>query len=311
MTAFRAPANPVRSNLPPKLTPRTLLPPFIDVTDPAGPPPGLAKAVVAIGNFDGLHRGHRAVLSRAKALALRLGRTCALLTFEPHPADVFAGEPVIFRLTPHDAKAAHLAELGLEGMIVLTFDRALAALDAEAFVRDILVGRLDIAGAVVGYDFHFGAKRVGSPAFLREAGAQTASRSISSSASWRTLTARSTRCPPHRRARRWNVATSKPRRGSSAIHGLSRERSCMAARSAATSASRPPTSRLIPRAACDTASMPYACAIDGVTRDGVASFGTRPVFDDGPPLLEVHLLDFAGDLYDKAVEVAFVGLHSR
>ena len=148
---------------------------FAIVHDPAGPRElegsvGLAGAVVAIGNFDGVHRGHKAVIARAKALAGRLGRPAAALTFEPHPADFFAGRSVIFRLTPERAKALTLARLGLDGMIVLTFDAGLAGLSAERFVADILVARLGVSGVVIGYDFHFGKGRQGSPAFLVEAG---------------------------------------------------------------------------------------------------------------------------------------------
>ena len=95
---------------------------FLLSVDPQRPPEGLAGAVVAIGNFDGVHRGHRAVIARAKALARRLGRPCAVLTFEPHPADYFGAARTIFRLTSRDAKAHRLAELGLDGMFVLTFD---------------------------------------------------------------------------------------------------------------------------------------------------------------------------------------------
>ena len=79
---------------------------FIVARDPLTPPAGLVGAVAAIGNFDGLHRGHRGVVARAQSLAKKIGRPCVLLTFEPHPADVFAGRPVIFRLTPPEAKAA-------------------------------------------------------------------------------------------------------------------------------------------------------------------------------------------------------------
>ena len=139
---------------------------FILSVDPQAPPPDLAGAVVAIGNFDGVHRGHRAVICRARALAKKLGRPCAVLTFEPHPADFFAGVPTIFRLTSRDAKAHRLRELGLNGMFVLSFDAALAGLDAEGFLKDILLRRLGATGVVVGYDFHFGAKRFGDAGFL-------------------------------------------------------------------------------------------------------------------------------------------------
>ena len=102
--------------------------PFLVATDPESPPPGLGSSVVAIGNFDGVHRGHQAGIGHAKALADELGRPCAVLTFEPHPADVFAGRPTIFRLTPLPAKALALSRLGtVDGMFVRSFDRSFAA----------------------------------------------------------------------------------------------------------------------------------------------------------------------------------------
>ncbi len=144
--------------------------PFAVLRDPASLPPELARPVVALGNFDGVHRGHSAVIGKARELAQRMGRPCAVLTFEPHPADFFAGRTVVFRLTPEPEKALVMQRIGLDGLIVLSFSRELAALEAEKFVAEILVGRLDIAAAVVGYDFHFGKARAGSPDFLREAG---------------------------------------------------------------------------------------------------------------------------------------------
>lgn len=295
----------------------TALRAFIDVTDPGTPPVGLERAVVAIGNFDGLHRGHRAVLARAKALAGKLGRPCALLTFEPHPADYFTGESVIFRLTPREAKAAFLARLGLDGMIVLAFDRAFATLSAEEFVTDVLVRRLHIAAAVVGYDFHFGAKRAGTPEFLRDAGAsygfaveiveritQDAGGSLDAVSSTATREA----------LERGDVETAAALLGHAwfvdgeVLHGrkVGRELGF-------------PTANIALDPSCRLRHGVYAvrCTIDGVTKDGVstdsilkdgvASFGTRPVFDNGPPLLEVYLFDFSGDLYGQVMEVAFVG----
>jgi len=140
--------------------------------DPKGPPTGLKGAVLAIGNFDGAHLGHRAVIERTQQLAAELAAPSAILTFEPHPADFFAGRPVAFRLTPQAAKARALEAFGLDGAVVLTFDAKLAALSAEAFVSQVLVGRLGVAAVVIGRDFHFGKGRAGSPAFLKEAGAR-------------------------------------------------------------------------------------------------------------------------------------------
>jgi riboflavin kinase/FMN adenylyltransferase len=103
-------------------------------------------SVLAIGNFDGVHRGHQAVLRTATAEAERLGTRSIMLTLEPHPRAFFSGRP-LFRLTPPTLKAALAAALGLDGTLVLTFDRALAQMPAEAFVRDVLVERLDIRAA--------------------------------------------------------------------------------------------------------------------------------------------------------------------
>ena len=130
----------------------------------------LDRPVVAIGNFDGLHRGHGVVLARARSLAARLGRPAAVLTFEPHPLDYFAGRPRVFRLTTAAEKAMAVAFLGMDGTLVLRFDRAAAALTAEDFVQTVLIEQVGVSGVVAGEDFHFGAGRQGSAASLRQAG---------------------------------------------------------------------------------------------------------------------------------------------
>ena len=110
---------------------------FVVARDPVRPPAGLEGAVYAVGNFDGLHLGHQAVISRAVSLARARRGPSALLTFEPHPADFFAGRPVAFHLTPVDIKASLCARLGMSGVVVLTFDAGLAGLPAEEFVDKI------------------------------------------------------------------------------------------------------------------------------------------------------------------------------
>src|ERR1700728_507273 len=138
---------------------------FLVVRDSA-PGDALRGAVVAIGNFDGVHRGHRAVIGAALQKARALGRPAAVLTFEPHPRSFFnPGEP-LFRLTDEGAKLRLLASTGLDGAIVLTFDVALARLTADEFVKRILVERFAVGGAVIGFNFHFGKNRAGSPDFL-------------------------------------------------------------------------------------------------------------------------------------------------
>jgi riboflavin kinase/FMN adenylyltransferase len=128
---------------------------FLVVRDTA-PDGALRGAIVAMGNFDGVHRGHQAVIAAAEERAKGLGKPAAVLTFEPHPRVFFHPQEPLFRLTDESAKLRLLASTGLDGAIVLTFDAALASLTADQFVADILVGRFGISGAVIGFNFHFG-----------------------------------------------------------------------------------------------------------------------------------------------------------
>jgi riboflavin kinase/FMN adenylyltransferase len=280
---------------------------FVSARDPLTPPAGLEGAVYAIGNFDGMHRGHRAVIEQARELARRLGRPCAALTFEPHPVDFFAGRSVIFRLTPEHAKSRLMRKAGLDGMVVMSFGEEIARREPEAFVADVLVARLGLAGAVVGYDFHFGKARAGTPAFLAGAGLRhgfqvdvvpkvSADPDGSSEAVHSAATREALEAGDVERARRllgydWFVTGE-------VIHGRKLGRTLGF-----------PTANLALDPSCRLAYGIYAVrlCVDGVQHNGVASFGRRPTFDNGPPLLEVFLFDFSGDIYGKRVEVAFIG----
>jgi riboflavin kinase/FMN adenylyltransferase len=280
---------------------------FVDCKDPLEPPPGLEGAVVALGNFDGLHRGHVGVVVRAQALAKRLGKPCAVLTFEPHPADYFAGRSVIFRLTPPLAKAALLKKLGVDGMITLTFDAAFAALPAEAFTADILAKRLGVSAVVAGYDFGFGKGRRGDPAFLRSEGARLGFAveiveriSRDEAGSLDAVSSTATR----EALERGDVELARRLLGRPYViegevgHGEKRGRLLGF-----------PTANIALDPSNRLRYGVYAVTLEaqGVIHCGAASFGRRPTFDDGPPLLEVFVLDFAGDLYGETVEVAFYG----
>lgn len=261
----------------------------------------LAGAVAAIGNFDGLHLGHRAVLRRAHDLAVSLRSPAVLLTFEPHPRAFFRPEAPVFRLTPASLKRAITQRLGLDGLIEIPFDAGLAATGAGAFVRDVLVGRLGLRGVVVGHDFHFGRGREGSPAFIREEGEKAGlvvevipplmigDVPVSSSGIRTALEAGDVETAARLTGSRWLV------RGI-VQHGDKRGRTLGY-----------PTANIRLSTDCRLAHGIYAVriAIDGVVRDAVASYGRRPTFDDGAPLLEVFVFDFSGSLYDKTVDVEF------
>ncbi len=287
-------------------SPVPAFPRFVVAVDPEAPPSGLEGAVVAIGNFDGVHRGHVAVLKRAEEVAARLGRPCAVLTFEPHPADFFFHTDTIFRLTPQETKAVALARVGLDGMIVLTFDARLAALPAEDFVRDILVRRLGVGGVVAGYDFHFGKGRAGTLAFLVEAGRRygfaveiVARIAADSSGSIAPASSTETR----RALEAGDVERAQTLLGhpyfviAEVVHGEKRGRDLGY-----------PTANLRLHHSVRLRHGIYAVRvrIGASWFGGVASFGTRPTFDNGAPLLEVFIFDFSDSLYGETLEVAFV-----
>jgi riboflavin kinase / FMN adenylyltransferase len=262
----------------------------------------LKGAVVALGNFDGVHRGHRQVIATALARARALGRPAAALTFEPHPRAFFRPDEPLFRLTDETNKLRLFAATGLDGAIVMTFDQTLARLTAQAFVDRILVDRLAVAGAAVGFNFHFGKDRGGSPAFLAEEGARRGiavdvvpvfshnGRPVSSG-------------PIRDALAQGDVAQAAELLGypwfmtGTVIAGDKRGR-----------ALGYPTANLAVDPACRLRHGIYAVrvGIGEARHDGVASFGRRPMFATPAPLLEVFLFDFSGDLYGQPLDVAFI-----
>ena len=144
--------------------------PFQRLPGDAPLPAELRGGVVAIGNFDGVHRGHQAVLERAREEAERRGAPALVLTFEPHPRTVFRPDVPLFLITPPPMKARLVAELGFDAIVEQAFTREFASQSAEEFVGDILERNLGISHAVTGFDFHFGKDRRGGPAFLMASG---------------------------------------------------------------------------------------------------------------------------------------------
>ena len=274
---------------------------FLVVRDTA-PEGVLHGAVVAMGNFDGVHRGHQAVIASAQERAKALSKPAAVLTFEPHPRTFFVpGEP-LFRLTDEAAKLRLLASTGLDGAIVLTFNAALASLTADEFVERILVGRFGISGAVIGFNFHFGKNRAGSPDFLAAQGRKLGftvdvispfeinSRPVSSGPIREALAAGRLEDAATLLGFPWFISGE-------VIHGDKRGRELGF-----------PTANLSLDAACGLRHGVYAVRVAVGERlyDGVANFGRRPMFDSGVVLLEVFLFDFSGDLYGQRIDVAFI-----
>lgn len=267
-------------------------------------PPALAGGVVAVGNFDGMHGGHRALLDLAKGEAAARGVPALALTFEPHPRTVFRPNAPVFRLTPLAAKARLLAALGLDGLVVADFTPILAAMSAESFVRDVLVDRLKVSGAVVGFNFRFGNMRRGDAALLEATGArdgfsvtvvdqvcEVSGEPVSSSSIREALARGDVAQANAHLGYRWFVVGE-------VIHGEHRGRELGY-----------PTANLRLGPDCRLRHGIYAVRLrraDGTIVDGVASYGRRPTFDDGAPLLEVFLFDFSGDLYGEEVAVSFV-----
>ena len=268
-----------------------------------GERPPAEGAVAAIGNFDGIHLGHRKLIARAQDAADSDGAASAVLTFEPHPRDYFRPEEPAFRLTPEPVKLKILEALGVGIAFVRRFDDRLADTSAEAFVGDILAGELGLAGVVVGPDFHFGRGRGGTPAMLAREGERTGlgvsieppveveGEPVSSSRIRSALRAGDIAGANRLLGYRWMV------RGE-IVHGDKRGRTLGF-----------PTANMALGAGCGLAHGIYAVRIaiaPGDIRDGVASFGRRPTFGAGAPLLETYLFDFAGDLYGREVEVEFL-----
>lgn len=256
----------------------------------------LTGGAVAIGNFDGLHRGHQSVLSAA----LGWGRPAVILTFEPHPRMFFSGAP-LFRLTPPPMKARVADAFGMDATVVAPFDADLAALPADAFVADIIAGRLNARHVAVGANFKFGAQRSGSAETLRDAGAAHGfsvsvaepladGEVISSTAIRRHLEAGNVEGASRLLGWRYQIV-------SQVVHGEKRGRHLGY-----------PTANQSLGADNALRHGVYAVRahIDGAWRDGVASFGRRPQFDFGRPLLETFVFDFSGDLYGRTMPVTFV-----
>lgn len=269
--------------------------------------PDVRGAVVALGNFDGVHLGHKAVLGTALRLARQAGRPAAAMTFEPHPRMVFKPEIEPFRLTSFRTKARHIEAIGLDFLYAQHFDLAFAGKTAEEFVQEVLVDGLGVSHVVVGADYVFGKGRGGDVAFLRQmavkygfdvtsVGSVTAADGTVYSSTNIRNALRDGRPGEAARllGRYWEIEGRVE-------HGDARGRTIgfPTANVSLGELLRPAVGVYAVRTGIDKGP-------DTVWHDGVANFGRRPTFDKQTLLLEVHLFGVTLDLYGEHLRVALV-----
>ena len=274
------------------------------VRDWRGLNPELKGAAVAVGAFDGVHRGHRAVIAQAAEAARTLGAPLGVVSFDPHPRRWFQPEAAPFRLMSADQMATALAPLGVERLYLLPFDAEMAAMSDADFARRVLAGGLGVVHAAVGFDFTFGKGRSGSPEALKAYGrdlgftVSVAERiddasglKLSSSAVREALAAGDMDRATAILGRPFAIAGE-------VVHGDKRGRTIGV-----------PTANVRMVDYMRPAYGVYATRTrlaDGRLIDGVANLGVRPMFETPEPLLEVWLFDFDESLYGQVVETELV-----
>jgi riboflavin kinase/FMN adenylyltransferase len=257
-------------------------------------------AVVALGNFDGFHLGHQAVVGRAVQRGAHERRPVIVATFDPHPVRHFKPDLPPFRLTTLDQRQELFAHAGADAMLVFDFGDRLASTSAEDFVGEILAKQIGAAAVVTGEDFTFGKGRAGNAEVLRSLGkqhkidAETVAavsldgERISSGRIRELLQAADPGAATRLLTRPYTIA-GKVERGDGRGHDLGW-----------------PTANMRLGSYLRPAYGIYAVRVrhdDGSEHDGVASFGVRPMFDPPEELLEANLFDFEGDLYGRTIEV--------
>jgi riboflavin kinase/FMN adenylyltransferase len=266
-------------------------------------PTHLRGGIVALGNFDGFHRGHQSVVRRAVDLGRAQGRPVLVATFDPHPARLFHPDAPPFRLTTLDQRQRLFEEAGADAMLVFHFDKPLAAVSAEDFVHDYLHDRISAAGVVTGQDFTFGRGRRGNVELLQKLGAENDvlvdavppvlldGEPVSSSRIRAALVGGD--CA---------TATRLMTR-SFAIEGLVEHGDKRGRELGFPTANLTLGKYLRPRFGVYAVRGHLA---DSRMLDGAANVGIRPQFDPPKELLEAHFFDFDGDLYGQCLEVELI-----
>ena len=266
-------------------------------------PPHLRGGIVALGNFDGFHLGHQAVVGRAVDQARAEGRPALVATFDPHPVRHFRPDIPPFRLTTLDQRERLFAAAGVDGMIVFHFDAALAALEAEDFVRERLVGLFGVAGVVTGDDFTFGHNKSGDAAAMAEFGRRSGFTDATVGAVMLDGT------PASSSRVRDALRTGNPRE---AARLLTRPWAISGRVQHGDKVGREigfPTANIDMGNYLRPAYGIYAVRghlPDGRVLDGAANLGIRPSFNPPKELLEPYFFDFSGNLYDQMIEVELI-----
>ncbi len=263
-------------------------------------------AVVALGNFDGVHRGHQSVIGQAGEIAEAQGVDLAVMTFEPHPRAYFRKDDPPFRLTPFTNKAHQLQALGVDSLICLNFDASLAALEAEAFIQSVLVDGIGVGTLVVGYDFKFGRGRGGDVETLKS-DPRFETMVIEPSASATGEIYSSTRIRDYLSGGEPGQAAALLGRPfeieGEVLHGaqIGRTIGFPTANLDLGDYIRPAYGVYAVRVGVETAHVGQT-----VWCDGVANLGKRPTVDGLTEKFEVHLFDFDRDLYGTHMRVALI-----
>ena len=268
-------------------------------------PAGVCGGAVAIGNFDGVHRGHQAVIGEAGRIARSAGVPWSVLTLEPHPRCVFEPSAAPFRLTPFHAKARMIEALGVEVLVVVPFDRDFASRSAREFVRCVLVGGIAARFVVSGHNFAFGRGREGTPELLLQLGGEfgfdyTCVREVRDPGGEPYSSTRVRRCLADGDLDGARELLGRPFEIEGRVASGDRRGRTIGFPTANIRLgeyTRPLRGVYAVRVGVDDAR---------TWHDGVANLGIRPSFGGTEDLLEVHLFDFDDDLYDRHLRVQFL-----
>jgi riboflavin kinase/FMN adenylyltransferase len=266
-----------------------------------GVPDHLKGSIVALGNFDGFHLGHQAVVSRAVARGFHERRPVIVATFDPHPVRFFRPDVPPFRLTTLDQRERLFAHAGADAMLVFEFGPELASMDAEAFVAEVLAGRIGAAGVVTGDDFSFGKGRTGDAALLASVGGE---HGVAAEAVAQVVLDGERISSGRVREALVDGDTATATRMLSrdyAIEGVVQRGDARGRELGSPTANLELGDYLRPKYGI------YAVRVtleDGSEHPGVASLGVRPTFEPPQELLEANLFGFEGDLYERKIEVA-------